>query len=106
MKIVEGTDVVGYVGYLELHVLGVICWHIEVEILDVDGNETCTFGGDDTDKEDFGGKHVSCGWLQSSWKTILLPPTIWRMQYGSSFSGQKFAQVLLYVASFLQSGII
>jgi hypothetical protein len=34
---------------------------VEIEIFDVNGHETCTFGGDDTVEESLGGKHVSCG---------------------------------------------
>ena len=34
---------------------------VKVEIFDVNGHESCPFGGDDAVEEDLGGKHVGCG---------------------------------------------
>ena len=48
VKFVECNDVVWNVGRLESHVFWANHWCVEVEILDVDGHESCPFGGDNT----------------------------------------------------------
>ena len=104
MEIVEGNDVVRDVGYLESHVLGAIHWRIEVEIFDVHGHEAFAFDGDDAVKEDFGGTHVGYGCATITGEDDSVTSNSRQMEYGSSFSGQKFAHILLHVTSFLHSG--
>ena len=60
VKFVECNDVVWNVRKLESHVFWANHWCGEVEILDVDGHESCPFGGDNTVEENLGGQHVSC----------------------------------------------
>ena len=60
VKFIECNDVVCYVRKFESHVFRANHWCVEVEILDVDGHESCLFGGDNTVEENLGGQHVSC----------------------------------------------
>ena len=62
-------------------------WCVEVVFFDVDAHEPCTFGGDNTVEEDLGG-HVGNVCAAIAGEGILLPPTVRRMRYGSSFSGR------------------